>query len=512
MSSDAVTLERVSRVVGYKITKGDFRNDTPNLPQRIAILAEANDAEQGSFTADAPVQITSAKQAGDLFGYGSPIHRIISLLRPKTGGGVQGIPTIVFPQAEAAGATAKTGTITVSGTPLRNGTHYLRVAGRLGIEGKAYAINILTTDSEADIHGKIEDAINNVLGAPITATSTAYEATYTSKWKGLTANAIQLSIDTNGDDLGLTYVFAVTQAGSGTPDISNALDNFGNEWHTIVVNSYGTVTAVVNALEYANGIPDPDNPTGRWSGIVMKPFIALTGSVADNETAFTNATARKTQVTIAICPAPLSDALPFEAAANMAVLHARCANDTPHLDVLGKSYPDMPVPANNGSIGTMADYEKRDLYVQQGCSTVMLVNGAYQVQDFVTTYHPTGEDPPQYRYCRNIQLDWNVRFGYLLLEQAYVLDHALVADADTVTASKTVKPKQWKAVVSDYATDLGLRGLIADVPFMQASIVVNIGTSNPDRLETAFSYKRSGVGRISSTTAEAGFYFGTLTV
>jgi hypothetical protein len=44
---------------------------------------------------------------------------------------------------------------------------------------------------------------------------------------------------------------------------------------------------------------------------------------------------------------------------------------------------------------------------------------------------------------------------------------------------------------------------------MQSSIEVDISTTNPDRLETTFNYKRTGVGRIASTTATAGFNFGS---
>ena len=116
-----------------------------------------------------------------------------------------------------------------------------------------------------------------------------------------------------------------------------ALDQFGNDWITKVVNGYGTQSSVVSTLESYNGIPDPDAPTGRFRGIVMKPFIALTGSVVEDDTTFTDA--RKDEVTIALCPAPLSKGYHFEAAANMAVLNARVAQDAPHLDVAGKTYP-----------------------------------------------------------------------------------------------------------------------------------------------------------------------------
>ncbi len=504
--ADPVGSGRVSKVVGYLLSKGDFRESSPNLPQRIAILGEANTANQGALDLT-PKEITSEQQAGNLYGFGSPIHRMLSILKPSNGDGVGGIPIIVYPQIEAVGGAAKVFEIEPSGVATKNGTHYLVIAGRDNIKGQFYAINVLEGDTASDITAKIEDAVNNVLGCPFTAQSDDYTADLTSKWKGLTANGLTLSVDTGDDDLGLTYVINSTAAGSGTPDIADALEAFGNAWNTIVINSYGTVDAVMDALEAFNGIADPENPTGRYGGIVFKPFIALTGSVADDASAITDA--RKLEMTIAICPAPLSQGLPMEAAANMAFLFALQAQDSPHLDVSGKFYPDMPTPED---IGLMADYDNRDAFVKDGLSTVDLVAGKYKVMDFVTTYHPDGEEPPQFRYCRNLNLDWNVRYGYFLLEEINLVDHAIARDNDVVSASKVVKPKMWKGVLKKYADDLSERALIVDADFMKDATTVTINGSNPDRLDTFFRYKRSGFARISSTEAQAGFNFGTLNV
>src|SRR5690348_14863191 len=107
MSSNAVTLDRISRVVGYKITKGFFNLTSPNLPQRIAMFGEVNDANQSGLTVNAPTQITTAQQAATLFGQGSPIHIMSRILFPYSGDGIGGIPVMVYPQAKASGATAK---------------------------------------------------------------------------------------------------------------------------------------------------------------------------------------------------------------------------------------------------------------------------------------------------------------------------------------------------------------------------------------------------------------------
>lgn len=501
--SNAVGSERVSRIVGYKITKGNFSNTTPNLPQRIAILGEANTANQGSLSTDAQ-EITTAQQAGELYGYGSPIYNMLRILRPVTGGGIGGIPTVVYPQA-SIGATAAARDVTPVGTATANGTHTLIINGRGSVDGQKYDFTIASGDNPAAIVAKMITAVNNVLGSPVIATDGTGKVVLTCKWEGLTSEELDVSVDTNDLDLGVTYGVVSSATGAGSPSITASLTSFGEDWNTIVLNPYGSVA--FDDLEAYNGIPDPTTPTGRYQGIIMKPFIALYGDRTDDPSVLTDA--RKLEVTNAACPAPFSKAFDMEAAANAATLFARVAQDTPHRDVNGLTYPDMPTPID-GNIGSMISYDFRDSIVKKGSSTVTLSAGRYKIEDFVTTYHPDGEIPPQFRYCRNLMLDFNVRFTYYLLEQINVVDKAIAADEDVVSVSGVIKPKMWKQIVDNMAFDLGKRALIADVAFMQESIEVGLSTSNPDRLETFFKYKRTGIARIASTTAEAGFNFGTV--
>ena len=508
--SSAIGSERISKVVGYIINKGDFSTTSPNLPQRIAVLGEANTANQAALDVT-PKEILSAKQAGTLYGFGSPLYNIMRILRPLNGGGIGGIPVICYPQAVAVDADAAARDITPTGTATGNGLHTVTINGRGSVDGQHYDYAVVVGDTPALIVAKITDAINNVIGAPVIAVDATTKVTATCKWKGLTSEQLTITIDTNDNACGITY--AVTSAATGlkTPSIAAALELFGDNWNTLVINSYGE--PVLDDLEEFNGIPDPDVPTGRYQGLIMKPFISLFGETSDTYTDYVDATGlaygREEEVTNAICPAPGSAGWNMEAAANVAVLFARKMQDTPHLDINSQAYPDMPTPAD-GDIGDFADYNTRDYLVKHGSSTVTLNAGQFTVEDFVTTYCPDGEIPPQFRYCRNLMLDFNVRFGYYLLEQINVVDHTIAADADTVTATKIIKPKQWKLIINKYAEDLAKRALIADAPFMQSSITVGINPTNPDRLDTTFSYKRTGVARISSTTATAGFNFGTI--
>lgn len=502
--SSAVDIDRISRVVGYQLTTGNFSNVTPNLPQRIAVISEANTANQATLDLN-PKEVTSSKQAGDLYGYGSPIHQIMRILRPYNSNGVGGIPVFVYPVTNTGVACVKT--ITVVGTAVGSGTHTVVINGRRGIDGTSYNFNVVSGDTATAIATKIATAINSVLGSPVTATSAIGVVTLTCKWAGISSNELTVTVDSNNLNLTSTYAVAVVTAGSGVAPVTPALALFGSNWNTIVVNGLGSATGILDEFSAFNGAPSSTNPTGRYQGIVMKPFIALFGNRATDPSTVT--TSRKDDVTNALCPAPYTAAFTYEAAANMAFLFAKVMNENPHTDVNALFYPDMPVPSD-GNIGLMKDYNERDVIVKKGSSTVDLVNGKYQVQDFVTCYHPDGETPPQFRYCRNLMLDFNVKFGYRLLEERFVVDHTIANDSDIVSVGNVIKPKQWKQVVDAYAEELGKRALIADVPFMQDSITVGLSTVNPDRLETFFKYKRTGIARIASTTVEAGFNFGTI--
>lgn len=510
MISDAVGSERVSRVVGYKLTTGNFQNVTPNLPQRIAIIGEANHSNQNTISTQ-PREITSAQQAGEIYGFGSPIHMMMRILRPISGDGVGGIPTVVYPQLEADDAAGRILTITVVGTVSSNATHTVVIGGRRGLDGEIYNYQVSIGDTPTDIAARMRDSINSVLGCPFVATSTAGVVTLTSKCYTAALNFMSVSVDSNSITAGLTYTVASTDLGVGVnlDGISESLDMFSENWNTIVVNGYNSDTDVIELLQSFNGVPDPINPTGRFAGIVMKPFIAFTGTKSNVTPLISAFESYRNEVTVALCVAPSTPASPFESAANYALVWSRIAQDNPNLDIAGRFLPDMPIPSDN-NIGEFSSYNNRDLAAKNGVSTVTLESGRYRVQDFVTTYHPAGDLNPQFRYVRNLNLDFNVRFGYYLLEQTNVVDHSLANDNDTVTANNVIKPKQWKGILFNYADDLSRRNLIVDPSFMKESIIVGLSTSNPDRLETFFRYKRSGFVRVASTTAEAGFNFGTL--
>lgn len=508
MSSNAVGSERVAKVVGYELLKGDFSTVSPNLPQRVAIFGQANTDKQSGLT-NAPVEVTSESQAAALFGYGSQIHIAMRVLRGRNSDIVGGIPTVVYPQLEPTSSpSAQIDTLTITGTATGNATHLVEINGRSNFDGDSLEITISTGDTPTAVALAISNQINNALSCPVSASPVAGVITLTTKWKGEGAAEQDITLNPINDDLaGLTYVVAevTPAAGDSSAEILSSLELFGDQWNTIVINPYPSTRYAI--FENFNGVAGAVPALGRYGGEVWKPFICLSGNKDAVSVSSVTAGLDKDQATMAICPAPNSKGWNVEAAANVGALLARQAQDNPHLDVSGMSYIDMPVPSDS-LVGIFAKYNDRDALVKAGSSTVILSNGKYKIEDFVTTYHPVGESVPAYRYTRSLIQDFNLRYAYFLLEQAYVVDHAIMTDEQTVSVGTVIKPKQWKAVVGGMLEDLARRAIIVDVAFAKEGLAVATSQVNPDRLETSFPYKRSPFARIASTTAEAGFAFG----
>ena len=523
VQSNAVAYNDVSAVIGYLLGKGYFNPNSPNLPQNISILAEANTANQATLVLT-PQVITSAAQAALIGGYGSPIHSIARILFPQTGTGVS-CPVTVYPQLAASGAVAKVITITQTGTATVARTIALNICGRETVDGASYTIQVAVGDTPTIFSTKAQAAVASVLACPVLGSGTA---TFigTAKWTGLSSNDINIVVDQNpnnvpGGNLDPSVTFAVvnTTAGTGTPSIGSGtgsttgLDFFNNAWNTIVINSYGFVTATVNSLEAYNGIPDPTTPTGQYSGTIWRPMWALTGTCLDNPTSLTGATARQNQVTIVSCVAPLSAGMPYEAAANVAYLIANVFGNSPQSDVIGLTYPDMP-PVPMGSVPAMCQQSIRDSYVKQGCSTVNWNGGAsgqgqFEIVDLVTTYNLSGEYPPFYRWVSVLNKHFNYKYAYKILQKQKVYGKTLLPDSSTSTADNTIKPSEWKTEVKALNTNMEVRGILVNTAVNNATIQVSISSNNPDRMDTVQQYQTSGVARVLGTTSDGGFYFGS---
>lgn len=503
MISTAIGSERRSRVSGYRIKKGFFNEKSDNLPQQILIIGVPNEANKALLDFTEMKEIISSTEAGKLYGFGSPIHQAMRILRPVSGDGVGGIPTFVLP-LEPAGSPLKL-KLDVAGGATESATHTLVVNGRENIDGYSYSFFIDKEDTSADVAEYIADTINGNLYSPFNAVVTESSVELTTKYNGMVANDCNISVNAE-KEVGITYAISEVSPGAGHSVVNKIEHAISERWITCIINA-DINGGRLQELEQINGVPYVDNPTGRYSPIVFKPFMAFSGVVSDKVEDYDQLSLKPTndsQVTNVFCPAPGSKGTPVEAAANVVRLFARTMQDTPERDVNGMAYPDMPISKSLG-FEMFTDYNVRDRFIKKGISNVTYENNQFIIQDLVTTYHPEGENPLQFNYCRNLNLDWNIKDAYIVLEKQKLRDKVILRDNQYTDSLHTIKPKEWKAILFTLFEDFGARALFNDVDFSKESLMVEVDANNPNRFNTFFRYKRTGVARIVSTDVEAGF-------
>lgn len=496
MVSSAIGSERRSRVSGYRIKKGFFNETSSFLPQQILIVGVPNTANAIGVDYTKMQEVISANEAGNLFGFGSPIHQAMKILRPVDSDGVGGIPTFVLP-LENDGAE-KVLTLAVTGEATEGTAHYLVLNGR------RYMFNVNTGDTAAIIAGKIAALNNSNTSSAFTAVATEGNIVFTSKFKGLVSNDSNVFISNEGVDAGLTYAITETTAGSGNSDLTPLPAALGEKWITCILNTEGV--ANMDYFESVNGVPYLENPTGRYNPIAFKPFMAFTGIVSSNIEDYNSIANTSTygQVTNVLAPAPGSEGTSAEAAANVIRLFARRMQDSPELDVNAMAYPDMP-ESNSETFEMFTDYNVRDNLMKKGISTVTYENGQFVIQDLVTTYQFSDEDPLQFNYARNLNLDWNIKDAYDILEKREVRDKVIIQDDQITTSGNAIKLKEWKSVLGTLFDSLAEQALIYDVDFSKSTLQVEISSTNKNRINTSFRYRRTPIARILSTDAEGNY-------
>ena len=496
--STAVDPTRISSVIGYALKKGTEGATGGYLPQSIAIIAEGNTASQA--TLPTKLVFTSADEVAEVCGYGSPAHLAAKKVRGNSID-VGGVRTVVYPLPEAASAAAQVNNITVTGTATKSATQYIIVGG-------VYVSYTVLKDETGDtILAKIKDAVNAVFDLSMTAGAiTTNILPLTAKWAGQTSNGIV--VEFAGDDIGITPVNTEATAGAGEVLPTDALALFDNDWNTLVINALGTTTTVLDAYEAYNG--NSTDGIGRYNSENFKPFVSITGTAEDDKDDLTALTdGRKNEQTNVIIPAPRSLSLPFEIAAVATALYSMMAQRDPKADMLDTRLIGI-VPPQDLAAGDMDVYNNRDVIVKAGCSTTYLKDGDYFVKDFVTTYHPDGESPVQFRFVRNLAgIDFNIAYRTLFLDETYIKGKTIVDDGSPSQSENVIKPKQAKSVMINNLINPFINdGIIVDAAYSIDNMLVGIDGTNPDRLNFKIPYKRSGLARIVSTDVVANFNLG----
>jgi len=488
----AVDQSAVARTVGIKVDFKDLR--APGallLGQRIAVIGQGSTAASYSLTKR---QILSAQEAGEVYGFGSPIHLTVRQLLPSNGDGVGIIPVTVYPLVD--GTTAAAGAIIPTGAPTKDGTFIIRIAN---IDTASFLIPSGT--STGAMATLIANAINAALSIPVTAgTSTSPDrAVITAKWQGAnSASAIEVVGPT---DTGTTFGITAMTGGAGNPDVQPALDQFGSAWETLVLNLMeSTDTTTLDKFATFNET--------RWAPTTRMPYVAFSGSSeVDVATAITVPDARKTDRTNSQLVSPGSNDLSFVVAGRQVARIAVIANNNPPLDY-GSQKATGLVPGADGDQWTGVE---RETAVQGGSSTIQVKDGVVNLSDIITYHKPDGQNPPAFRFV----VDVVGRIFNILFATGEIFDSPrwdgkiLIPDDQPTTNPEARKPKDAKADLYSMFDSLGLNAIISDPDAAKLTVISVINGTNPKRLDNTFTVQLSGNANVISVDLNFGFFFGT---
>lgn len=489
--SSAVDASAVARVLGIKTEFKDLRGGSVLfLPQRIAIVGQGNSAAVYDTT---KFQITSASQAGNRYGFGSPIHLAAQQLLPVNGDGVGTIPVTVYPLEDDESGVAATGDITPVDDATEAGAYIIRINE---IDSEQFVID--TDDTVADITSKITDAINAVLDMPVTATDNTTDVALEAKWAGESSNDIVVEAITPESGAATITITQLT-GGLVNPDVQPALDQVGDVWETMFLNclNYDDETALDAISTFGEG---------RWGALTRKPMISFVGNTETTvASAISVSDTRKTDRTNAQLVAPGSNELPLVVAARQLARIAPVANNNPPRDYGSQAATGL-VPGTDGEQWT---YPQRDQAVKGGSSTVEVRDGVVYLSDVVTFFHPTGDPIPAYRYVCDIVKLQNIIFNLNLIFATQEWDGAPLIPNDQPTINRDAKkPKMAVAAVAALVDSLGLNAIISDPEAAKQGIQAGINEQNPKRLDLAVTVQLSGNTNIISVDLNFGFYFG----
>lgn len=434
----ALNATSLAPAAGASVRNVQFRSEALNLPRKILVLATFDPAKTAVVPL-VPVQVLSAEDAGDRFGFGSMAHRLVA--QAFIGG--QGTPVYVQPQAEPEGAVAAAGDIDFTGsTGVAAGTLHLYIAGTY------VPVTIAASATAAQIATAVVAAITADKTLPVSAAvngSTAGQVDVTAKSKGPWGNSITLEFNLGyGQSLPAGVVTAVTDmaSGAGIPVMSTALDALGtgdaaNEgYFTDVVHGYGQDSATLDAISAYVGAGN--DFVGLYSKTVARPFRCLTGDTAAGSTGLNAlvslAAGRKLDRANGVYPAPGSANHPAEIAAQVVGHMARL-----NMDRAAQSAAGIPLIGIHP--GAKADrwtnqYDNRDTAVKSGISSSRVRNGVLTIDCLVTFYRPDNVPVSSngYRSMRNISIIQNMLHNIRVnFEQEKWQGISIVGDTARVT-------------------------------------------------------------------------------
>lgn len=490
-----VSPSAVSRITGLETHYKNFNTgNAAMLPQQLAIVGQGNDGT--TYSLDKYEIEGSADAVAKKYGYGSPLHLAALQLFPKAGA-MATFPVYILPVEKGEQWAAATASIIVTGSATKAGNGTVSIGG---IDAEFSVSKGATAD---ETMAAIIAAINAELEMPAIAAKVEAKNDagahigLTAKWSGALGNSITIELES--DLPGFTVAITAFADGSGTPDVTDALDKIGQKW----------VTFVLNTFDYKEGSALDTYQTwgeGRWSVLQKMPCLVAHGCT-DNYTTRTAITdERKSDYINFLIVSVGSPELPFVVAAK-ALLNdiITTADKNPP-----QNYKGQLTGLKAGSDIAQETPAIRNQSLLKGSSTNIKSGNVAELNDIITMYHPDSEGKyPGRRYVVDAVKLMNVEYNCrLITESDDVKGAPLVPDKQVTTNPNAIQPKMVKGWLANLAHSLALAAIISDEDFTKENLSVDINSENPKRIDYVFPCKLSGNVEVVSGDIYFGFYLG----
>jgi hypothetical protein len=144
-----------------------------------------------------------------------------------------------------------------------------------------------------------------------------------------------------------------------------------------------------------------------------------------------------------------------------------------------------------------------------GTSTIEVKDGVVNCSDIITCYHPTGEEPPAYRYCVDIEKIAFMIYNTDLIFNTPEWDGApLVPNDQTITNPAAKKPRMAEASLYALFDSAAEQAIISDPDFAKLNSSAGINNTNPKRLDVVEVFKVAGNVNVISIDLGFGFFYG----
>ena len=469
-----------TRVPGHyvEVDNSEASSNPQALEQRALIIGSR--LSTGSVAKNEVQRIFSNAQAEDYFGRGSQLASMVAAFRRTNS--LASLYAIALD--DAAGGTAATGTITVTGPATKAGTVYLYLAGT------RLQVGVDAADTATAIATAIAAAINAVADLPVTAAAAAGVVTITAKHKGVVGNGIDVRDSYQlGEELpaGVAIAYVVTSGGTGTPDIEGLLAALPDTQYTTFCLGHSdtnTLAAVQEELER------------RWSGLRMiegHAIAATQGTVGELTTL--GESVNYEHVTVM----GLHQALQPTWIWSATIAAVDAAEEDPARPRQTLELPGLYAPAE----GSRFIWEERNTLLYSGISTFdVTAGGTVRIERLVTMYRedPAGNEDTSYLDLETMRTLIYIRYFFRSAVSSRYPRHKLADDGGNYDPNQAVvTPSEFKGFLIALFGSLVTAAICEDAADFAATLVVERDTLDRNRLNTLMRPNLVNQARVFAT-------------